>query len=185
MKNFAALVLAVLAAFAPGLRAQEDGHAHPDVPQAQVAEAAKPFRGDWNAVVCQPKPYGVRFNIRLGDVKDEKGNDNITPIFHLVAVQIMDIGEPFDFTTVSFKFYADKPVLVVTNNQLEVGLFPGDPGLWLDVEDDNGGVSAGFAEKGDDAKDPWAYVEKLSQSCPAPEKTASNRPQYADATRSR
>ncbi len=181
MKNL--LLVAVLAAISfmtPSLLAQtQDGHAHPDVPQAQVAEKAKTYLGDWNSVVCQPKPYGVRFNVRLDTVKDADGKDTVTPIFHLVAVQIMDIGEPFDFITVSFKEYGDYTVLMVTNNQLELALFPHESGLGLEVESDDGGVSTGYAQKGDDAKDQWDYVENLGKSCPVPDKSVNNRNQIA------
>jgi hypothetical protein len=181
MKNLLLVaVLAVISVMTPSLLAQtQDGHSHPDVPQTQVVEKAKPYLGDWNAVVCEPKPYGVRFNVRLDTAKDEEGKDNTTPIFHLLAVQIMDIGSPFDFITVSFKEYGDITALAVTNNQLELALFPNKSGLGLEVGDEDGGFSTGFAEKGDYVKDQWGYVENLGKSCPVPDKSADNRNQVA------
>jgi|SRR5579864_746206 len=182
-----AVVLAVLSILIPAVHAQDvtPSTAGAPVPPAEVIDKVQPFLGDWNAVVCETKPYGVRFGIRLDTVKDENGKDQVTPIFHLVAVQIMDIGNPFDFITEAFREAPGKDIkwIIVTNNQLELALisYPDKTSLALEVGDDNGGFSEGIAEKGDDAKDPWAYVENLAKSCPATEapKSASNRTQVA------
>lgn len=177
-----ATVFAVLSLLTPAFFAQTE---HPGVSQDQVVEKAKPFLGDWNSVVCdsrRPQPYGVRFNIYLRPDDDK----SVEPVFRLLGVQgyVMD---PFDFQTLDFtEIVGDTPDkhfiwIDVTNSSLVLTLQPSKTGLnGVVTETRDDFQSSLFAERGDDAKDPYAYVTILAKSCPTskPEQK-SNKAQVA------
>lgn len=182
-------ILAVLALMVPAVRAQED---HPQIPSSDVAQKAKPFLGDWNSVVCEPKPYGVRFNIRLETTKDDAGKDVTTPIFKLLGVQVYPDIEPFDFSTLDFAAIPGQEqgkeflLLEVSNGALTLDLLPvdGGVGLYGAVTDNTSGDQAHiFTETKNGNDDTYAYVAGLSkqvcQDQPDDKKSANNRVQVA------
>lgn len=207
MKKFVLSAVLALIAFAIPAAAQTP---RIPVPQDQVIAKAAQFLGDWSAVVCdprEPKPYGVRFNIRLDTVDTEDNGTETMPVLRLQAVQGYDIGKSFDFITGTFTeivFIGDpeKPapsdkhflILDTTNNSIDLTLTLADKTGHTLYEEDKadglGGVVTDqdnfeveiIAEHGDDAKDLFGYADSLAKTCPAAEnKPAKAAPKNAAA----
>lgn len=155
------------------------------VPQDKVAEVAKPLVGTFAAVACDSRPrsngdvtpYGVRFSIRVDTIKTDEG-DQIAPVFRLLALDpSVDPNaevKPSDFQTAKFFIYKDKPVLVVMNPSLVIGLTTPDEHAIMTAIDGgirviaDGVVFNLFAIKDPDPKS-WDYVKTLSMLCPKPD----------------
>jgi hypothetical protein len=180
-----ASILAVVVFMTPALFAQTT---HPTIPQGEVVAKAKPFLGNFQSVVCDPKapsPYGIKFNIRLDTVKDDEGKDIVQPVFKILGISTGDL-EPFDFRTVDFtEIVGDTPDkhfiwIDVTNGGVVLNLQPALPNarkdfvvaLNGDVETVYGGEYQLFAQRQEEPtniKD-YNYLKTLSQACPVSEK---------------
>lgn len=176
-------ILAVLSLVTPVLAQTTN----PNIPQDQVEAKAKPFLGNWRAVACDPSvktPYGLTFNIRIGDSTDDDGNVTKEPIFRILAISF-DTLKPFDFKTLDFsEIVGDTPDkhfiwLNVMNASLVMNLQPAEPnarkdfvyGLVGQVETIHGSEYPIFAQQSPEKpdSDPWAYIVTLGKACPAPE----------------
>lgn len=127
-KFFAAALLSFALYAAPAYFAQTTS---PDVPQAQVATAAKPFIGNWAAVSCESNPLGLRFSIRVDSVADQDNETRLAPVLKLTGVQGYNLTNgPFDFQTSAFLSVpgdtSDKSFLLlhVQNSNLMLSLQP-------------------------------------------------------------
>jgi len=157
---------------------------HPEIPQSEIVAKAKPFVGNWQAVVCdsrEEKPYGITFSIRVDTVQDpDTGIKTVKPIFKLTALQGADNLVPFDFSTLDFsEVVGDTPDkhfiwIDVENPNLVINLMPAAPNARKDfVVGLNGGVTVVnedvmfslFAQTATKTDNPWAYVSTLAQAC--------------------
>ncbi len=120
-----AAILALIMYAAPAFSQEPP---HPEVPQTKVAELAKPFIGSWAAVACdsrEPRPYGLRFQIRVDTIKTPDG-DKLAPVLTMEDIEPIDGDthkiKPFDFQTMGFFDLPNGPQLLAANPNLAVAL---------------------------------------------------------------